>query len=112
MTWHPDRRGFPTGVGLLTAGGVAGAAAAVAYGQATIAAPAGEAPTARTAIPAGPAAYVATVTFRTGPAARLIALTLDDGPTREWAPRVLAILRRHAPKGNVLPGRRAGAGRS
>jgi peptidoglycan/xylan/chitin deacetylase (PgdA/CDA1 family) len=97
VTWHLDRRGFLTGAGLLTAGGVAGAAAAAAYGP-TIAAPAGEAPTARTAIPAGPAAYAATVTFRTAPAARLIALTLDDGPTREWTPRVLAILRRHGAK--------------
>jgi peptidoglycan/xylan/chitin deacetylase (PgdA/CDA1 family) len=98
VTRHLDRRGFLTGAGLLTAGGMAGAAAAAAYGPTTIAAPAGVAPTARTVVPAGPAAYAATVTFRTAPAARLIALTLDDGPTREWTPRVLAILRRHGAK--------------
>jgi peptidoglycan/xylan/chitin deacetylase (PgdA/CDA1 family) len=52
-------------------------------------------PTARTAAPQGPGAYAATVVFRAAPAARLVALTLDDGPTREWTPQVLAILRRH-----------------
>jgi peptidoglycan/xylan/chitin deacetylase (PgdA/CDA1 family) len=35
------------------------------------------------------------VTFRAAPSARIVALTVDDGPTREWTPQVLAILRRH-----------------
>jgi peptidoglycan/xylan/chitin deacetylase (PgdA/CDA1 family) len=35
------------------------------------------------------------VTFRAAPAARIVALTIDDGPTREWTPQLLAILRRH-----------------
>jgi peptidoglycan/xylan/chitin deacetylase (PgdA/CDA1 family) len=38
------------------------------------------------------------VMFRTAPSARLVALTIDDGPTREWTPRVLAILQRHGAK--------------
>jgi peptidoglycan-N-acetylglucosamine deacetylase len=38
------------------------------------------------------------VTFRTEPPARLIALTIDDGPTREWTPQVLQILLRHGAK--------------
>jgi peptidoglycan/xylan/chitin deacetylase (PgdA/CDA1 family) len=35
------------------------------------------------------------VTFRAAPSARTVALTIDDGPTREWTPQVLSILRRH-----------------
>ncbi len=89
-----DRRKFLARVGLLTAGGAAGAGAGFAAGQAHAA----EGPTARTARPAGRAPYVATVTFRTGPSARLVALTIDDGPTREWTPQVLTILRRHGAK--------------
>ena len=85
-----DRRRFLARAGLLTAGGVAGAGAESAAGQV----PAQEGPTARTARPAGPAAYVVTATFRTEASARLIALTIDDGPTREWTPQVLKILRR------------------
>ena len=86
-----DRRGFLAGVGLVTVGGAAGAGAGIAAGQAAAA----EGPTARTAAPAGPGAYAARVTFRAAPSARIVALTIDDGPTREWTPQVLAILRRH-----------------
>ena len=54
---------------------------------------AAEGPTARTR--AGRAgAYAASVTFRAAPSARIVALTVDDGPTREWTPQVLA-MRRH-----------------
>ena len=82
-------------MGLLTAGGAAGAGAGFAAEPAV----ATESPTARTpAQPDGPAACRATVTFRTAPAARLVALTLDDGPTREWTPQVLRILGRHGAK--------------
>ncbi len=56
-----DRRRFLARVGLLTAGGVAGAGAGLAAEQI----PAEEGPTARTARPAGPGSYVATATFRT-----------------------------------------------
>ena len=83
-----DRRRFIARVGLLTAGGAAGVAAGFATEQVLPQ----EGPTARTARPAGPAPYVATATFRTEPSARLIALTIDDGPTREWTPQVLKIL--------------------
>lgn len=85
------RRGFLTGMGLLAAGGAAGAAAGVATKDAL----SELGPTARTARPAGPGLYQATVTFRTDPPDRVIALTIDDGPTSEWTPQVLAILRRH-----------------
>ena len=67
-------------------------------GAAAAAAPASgatEGPTARTAMPAGTAGFAATATFRTAPSGALVALTIDDGPTREWTPQVLAILRRH-----------------
>ena len=64
-------------------------------GIATRQAAAAEGPTARTAAPAGPGAYAAPVTFRAAPPARMVALTIDDGPTREWTPQVLAIMRRH-----------------
>lgn len=86
-----DRRRFLAGAGLFAVGGAAGAGAAVAAGQAETA----EGPTARTATPDGPGAYAASVTFRAAPSARIVALTIDDGPTREWTPQVLAILRRH-----------------
>ncbi len=91
MTCPVDRRGFLAGAGLVTAGGVAGASAGIAASRAAAAG----GPTARTAAPAGPGAYAASVTFRAAPSARIIALTIDDGPTREWTPQVLAILRRH-----------------
>ncbi|HEY6309838.1 MAG TPA: polysaccharide deacetylase family protein [Streptosporangiaceae bacterium] len=86
-----DRRRFLAGAGLFTVGGAAGAGAGIAAWQAAAA----EGPTARTAAPAGPGAYAASVTFRAAPSARMVALTIDDGPTREWTPQVLAILRRH-----------------
>jgi peptidoglycan-N-acetylglucosamine deacetylase len=86
-----DRRRFLAGAGLVAAGGVAGSGAGIAAWQAAAA----EGPTARTAAPAGPGAYVAPVTFRAAPSARIVALTIDDGPTRAWTPQVLAILRRH-----------------
>ena len=86
-----ERRRFISGVGLVTAGGAAGAGAGIAAEKVISA----EGPTARTARPAGAGQYAATVTFRTAPSARLVALTIDDGPTREWTPQVLKILRRH-----------------
>lgn len=86
-----DRRGFLAKLSLFTVGGAAGASAAIATQQAAAA----EGPTARTATPAGPGVYAAPVTFRAAPSARIVALTIDDGPTREWTPQVLAILRRH-----------------
>ena len=92
MGRHMDRRRFLAGVGLFTAGGAAGGGLVAEPGFAA------EGPTARTSAPSGPGAYAATVTFRTSPSARLAALTVDDGPTREWTPRVLAILQRHGAK--------------
>jgi peptidoglycan-N-acetylglucosamine deacetylase len=86
-----DRRRFLAGTGLFTVAGAAGAAAGIAAWRAATA----EGPTARTATPAGPGAYAASVTFRAAPPARMVALTVDDGPTPEWTPQVLAILRRH-----------------
>jgi peptidoglycan/xylan/chitin deacetylase (PgdA/CDA1 family) len=86
-----DRRGFLAGAGLVAAGGVAGSGAAMAASAGATA----EGPTARTAVPPGPGAYAATVVFRAAPPTRLLALTIDDGPTRAWTPRLLAILRRH-----------------
>ena len=84
-----DRRRFLAGVGLFTAGGAAGGIVSSEPGFAA------EGPTARTAIPAGSAACATAVTFRAAPSARLVALTIDDGPTRQWTPQMLAILRRH-----------------
>jgi len=83
-------------MGLFTAGATAGAVA----GAELTAGPgiAAESPTARTARPGGPAAYRATVTFRTAPTARIAALTLDDGPTGRWTPQVLRMLRAHQAK--------------
>jgi peptidoglycan-N-acetylglucosamine deacetylase len=89
-----DRRRFLARISLLTVGGAAGAGAGFAAAQALTE----EGPTARTACPAGPASYVATATFRTKASARLVALTIDDGPTREWTPQVLKILRRRDAK--------------
>jgi peptidoglycan/xylan/chitin deacetylase (PgdA/CDA1 family) len=94
VTFHVDRRRFLAGAGLFAAGGAAGAGAGVAAGNGVMA----EGPTARTATLAGPGPYAATVTFRAAPSARLVALTIDDGPTREWTPQVLKILRRHGAK--------------
>jgi peptidoglycan-N-acetylglucosamine deacetylase len=103
---HMDRRRFLSGAGLLAAGGTAGAGLVFAAGPAA----ASEGPTARTAVPGGPGTCAATVTFRTAPAARLVALTIDDGPTREWTPQLLAILRRHGAKATFFRvGKRAKA---
>jgi peptidoglycan/xylan/chitin deacetylase (PgdA/CDA1 family) len=93
-TGDMDRRGFLAGVGLFTVGGAAGAGVGFAAEKAISA----EGPTARTARLAGPGVYVATATFRTAPSARLVALTIDDGPTPEWTPQVLKILQRHSAK--------------
>ena len=104
MGRHMDRRRFLVGIGLFTAGGAAGAGLTAEPGLAT------EAPTARTAAPSGPGSYRATVLFRASPSARLVALTIDDGPTSEWTPQVLAILRRHGAKATFFRvGRRAQA---
>ena len=89
-----NRRTLLAGIGLLAAGGAAGTATGLAAEPALST----ESPTARTVSPSGSAAYRATVTFRTAPMGRLIALTFDDGPTREWTPQVLKMLRRHAAK--------------
>jgi peptidoglycan-N-acetylglucosamine deacetylase len=89
-----DRRRFMTGVGLIAIGGAAGASAGFEAEPAIAA----EGPTARTATPTGTAAHAATVTFRTAPAARYMALTIDDGPTREWTPQVHRLLDRHGAK--------------
>ncbi len=91
-----DRRRFLAGVGLFTVGGVTGAGAVEAVAT-TAEGPAATTggPTARTATPGGPGLYAATATFRTAPAAKIVALTIDDGPTREWTPKVLDMLRRH-----------------
>lgn len=89
-----DRRRLLVGAGLVTVGGVAGAAASVPV-QAAVAAPG---PTTRTAIPDGAGTFQTTVTFRTTPDTKLIALTIDDGPTREWTPAMLALLQRHGAK--------------
>jgi hypothetical protein len=74
-----DRRKFLASASLVTAGGAAGAAAGIAGWQAAAA----EGPTARTATPAGSGAYATAVTFRAAPSARIVALTIDDGPTQE-----------------------------
>lgn len=94
MKFIGDRRRFLAKSGLVAAGAVAAATAGFAAEPAL----ATEGPTARTATPAGPGTYEAAVTFRTTPAAKLVALTIDDGPTAEWTPRVLEILRRRDAK--------------
>jgi peptidoglycan/xylan/chitin deacetylase (PgdA/CDA1 family) len=86
-----DRRRFLAGTGLFTVGAAAGASAGMAARQAASA----EGPTARTATPTGTGTYAASVTFRAAPTDMIVALTIDDGPTREWTPQVLTILRRH-----------------
>lgn len=88
-----DRRDFLSGTGLVAAGAIPGAVAGFAAEPVVMA----EGPTARTAVPAGlTVARVVTVIFREQPASRLVALTIDDGPTAEWTPKVLAILARRA----------------
>jgi peptidoglycan/xylan/chitin deacetylase (PgdA/CDA1 family) len=89
VTSRVARRSFLAGAGLFAAGGAVGAVFGPGLEGTAVAA------TARTAAPPGPGTYAATVVFRAAPAARLVALTIDDGPHREWTPRMLAILRRH-----------------
>jgi peptidoglycan-N-acetylglucosamine deacetylase len=101
-----DRRRFITGVGLLAAGGAAGAGAGIVSEPAI----ATEGPTARTATPAGSAARAATVTFRTSPEDRYVALTIDDGPTRKWTPQVHRLLASHGARATFfVVGQRAQA---
>ena len=101
-----DRRKFLAGIGLLTAGGAAGAAVGSTAAPALVI----ESPTARTASPPDSQAYQATVTFRTAPAERLVALTIDDGPTQEWTPQVHRMLQRRGAKATFfLVGERAKA---
>jgi peptidoglycan/xylan/chitin deacetylase (PgdA/CDA1 family) len=86
------RRSFLAGLGLVTAGGVVGAGAGFSAEPAL----ASESPTARTARPGGQSvAFTSTVTFRTAPSAKLMALTIDDGPTALWTPKMLAVLAKH-----------------
>jgi peptidoglycan/xylan/chitin deacetylase (PgdA/CDA1 family) len=94
VTCHMGRRRFLARAGLFAVGGVAGAGAGIAAQPAVTA----EGPTARAATSAGPGLYAAAVTFRTAPSTRIVALTIDDGPTPGWTPQVLAILRRHGAK--------------
>ncbi|MBV9795377.1 MAG: polysaccharide deacetylase family protein [Actinobacteria bacterium] len=101
-----DRRRFMTGFGLLAIGGAAGAGVGFEAEPAI----ATEGPTARTATPTGTAAHAATVTFRTAPAGKIMALTIDDGPTREWTPQVHRLLARHHAKATFfVVGKRAQA---
>ena len=86
-----ERRRFLVRAGLVAVGGAAGVATGIGARQATAA----EGPVARTATPTGTGAYATSVTFRAAPSARLVALTIDDGPTRQWTPQMLAILRRY-----------------
>jgi polysaccharide deacetylase len=101
-----DRRKLLAGAGLVTAGGAAGVGTGIAAWQEAAA----EGPAARTATPAGSGAYATEVTFRAAPSVRIIALTIDDGPTQQWTPRLLSILRRHGAKatffrvGRLAPG--------
>lgn len=54
-----------------------------------------ESPTARTSTPGGQTApFRVDVAFRAAPSEKLIALTIDDGPTAEWTPKVLSLLER------------------
>ena len=107
MNRRVDRRAFLAGTGLVAAGAIPG----TGIGLVTERALAAEGPTARTATPAGLRdARVTTVRFREEPASRMVALTIDDGPTSEWTPRVLDILAYYAvPATFFLVGERAQA---
>jgi peptidoglycan/xylan/chitin deacetylase (PgdA/CDA1 family) len=102
-----DRRAFLAGTGLIAAGALPG----TGIGLITERALAAESPTARTATPSGlQDARVVSVRFREQPAGRLVALTIDDGPTARWTPQVLGILARRAvPATFFLVGERAQA---
>src|SRR6202012_1267616 len=93
-----DRRRFMTGVSLLAVGGAAGAGGGFEAERAIATA----SPTARPAPPTGAAAHSATVTFRTAPAQRYLALTIDDGPTREWTPQVHRLLAQHEARATLF----------
>ncbi len=95
VTRHVGRRAFLTRAGVLAAGAVAATGAGTALGVVVEPALASEGPNARTAVPSGvTVARTVAVTFRTHPTARLLALTIDDGPTARWTPQILQILRR------------------
>src|ERR1700722_3897201 len=102
-----DRRAFLTGAGLVATGAIPGAG----IGFVSEPAVATESPTARTAVPFGEKhARGVTVRLPEHPANRLVALTIDDGPTARWTPQVLEILaRRGVPATFFLVGRRAQA---
>jgi len=85
-----ERRKFFGGLGFLSMGIVSGAAGGYAAEPMLNR----EGPTARTARPAGPGRYVTETMFRTDPVDRVVALTIDDGPTAEWTPQVLRVLAR------------------
>ena len=86
-----DRRSFLAGLGLVGVGTVVG----TGVGAVSEPAFATESPTARTATPTGKtAAYRTQVAFRAAPSEKLVALTIDDGPTAEWTPQVLSMLAR------------------
>lgn len=99
-----DRRAFLGRAGLVAAGAIPG----VGIGLVTESA---EGSAARTVTPTGLRdARVATVRFREQPAGRLVALTIDDGPTAEWTPQVLRILAYYGvPATFFLVGQRAQA---
>lgn len=100
-----NRRSFLAGIGLITAGAVTGTAAG-ALAEPALATPG---PTSRTFVPSDQKkAFAPSVTFRTAPSNKLIALTIDDGPTAEWTPQVLAMLaRRGVPATFFVVGSRA-----
>ena len=100
-----DRRSFLSRAGLVTAAALPGAGVGFVMEPVLDT----EGPTARTAVPSGLTdVRVVTVRFREQPANRLVALTIDDGPTAEWTPRVLDILaRRGVPATFFLVGQRA-----
>jgi peptidoglycan/xylan/chitin deacetylase (PgdA/CDA1 family) len=102
-----DRRSFLAGTGLVAAGVLPGTGIGLVCEPALAA----EGPTARTATPSGLRdARVATVRFRERPAGRLVALTIDDGPTAQWTPKVLDILAYYGvPATFFLVGQRAQA---
>jgi peptidoglycan/xylan/chitin deacetylase (PgdA/CDA1 family) len=86
-----DRRDFLAGLGLVGVGTVVGTGIG-AVGEPAFAT---ESPIARTATPGGQtAAYRTQVAFRAAPSEKLIALTIDDGPTAQWTPKVLSMLER------------------
>jgi peptidoglycan-N-acetylglucosamine deacetylase len=99
-----DRRAFVAGAGLVAMGAIPG----TGIGLVTEAA---EASAARTITPTGLRdARVATVRFREQPASRMVALTIDDGPTAQWTPKVLRILAHYGvPATFFLVGQRAQA---